>query len=173
MLYELEGKQPQIGNRCYVAPNAVLIGDVEMHDGSSVWFGATIRADNDKIIIGQNSNVQDGSVLHSDPGIPLHIHNNVTIGHKVMLHGCTIGEGTLVGINAVILNGANIGKRCLIGANALVTEGMDVPDGSMVLGSPGKIVKQLDEETQQFLFDSAQHYVDNAERFNRTLKAVI
>ena len=172
-LYEVANKKPKLeGVGHFIAPNATLIGDVTLKANSSVWFNAVIRAENDSISIGANTNVQDGAVLHVDPGYPLTIADNVTIGHKVMLHGCTIGEGTLIGINAVVLNGAVIGKGCIIGANALITEGMQVPDGSMVLGSPGKIKKQLSEELQQALKQGAGNYVRNAQRFNQTLKRV-
>ncbi len=172
MLYEVEGKQPQLGDYCFVAPSADVMGDVVLGSNVSIWFGAVIRADNDCITIGNNTNIQDNSVLHVDPNTPLNIGNNVTVGHKVMLHGCTIGDGTLVGINAVVLNGAVIGKNCLIGANALITENMQVPDGSMVLGSPGKIIKTLDKDMQDMLFASADIYVQKAAKFNKTLKPI-
>jgi len=157
MKFKLGNKTPDVHASCFVAPSASLIGSVVMHENASVWFNCTLRADNEPITIGENSNVQDGSVLHVDPGFPIEIAANVTVGHKVMLHGCSIGAGTLIGMNAVILNGAKIGKNCLIGANALVTEGMEIPDGSMVLGSPAKVVKQLDEKTQAMLKKSATY----------------
>lgn len=172
-LYEVKGKKPQLeGEGHFLAPDATIVGDVTLKAGSSVWFNTVIRAENDSITIGERSNVQDGSVLHVDPGFPLVIGNDVTIGHKVMLHGCTIGDGTLVGINAVVLNGAVIGKGCIVGANALVTEGMVVPDGSMVLGSPAKIKRQLSEEEQARLRQGARNYVANSELFNRTLREI-
>lgn len=169
MNYKLGEHSPSIDDSCFVAPSADLIGQVVMHPNSSVWFNCVLRADNEPITIGENSNVQDGSILHVDPGCPIEIANNVTVGHKVMLHGCTIGEGTLIGMNAVVLNGAKIGKHCLIGANALVTENMEIPDGSMVLGSPAKIVKELDEKTQAMLKTGAEHYVDNSARYKSEL----
>jgi len=165
MKYRLGDKTPSAHNTCFIAPSADLIGSVIMHENASVWFNCVLRADNEPITIGENSNVQDGSVLHVDPGYPLKIANNVTVGHKVMLHGCTIGDNTLIGMNAVVLNGAKIGKNCIIGANALVTEKMDIPDGSMVLGSPAKVVKQLDESTQKKLKAGADHYVENSKRY--------
>lgn len=170
-LYALDQKQPQLkGKGHFIAPNATLIGDVELAENSSVWFNAVLRADNDKITIGANSNIQDAAILHVDPGYPLVIHEQVTVGHKAMLHGCTVGGGTLIGMNAVVLNGAVIGQECLIGANALVTENMQVPDGSLVLGSPAKIVKALDIETRANLRAGAKNYVNNAAYFSASLK---
>ncbi len=172
-LYEVKNKKPVLqGEGHFIAPNASVIGDVILKSHASVWFNTVIRAENDTITIGERTNVQDGSVLHVDPGFPLHIGNDVTIGHKVMLHGCTIGDGTLIGINAVVLNGAVIGKGCIVGANALVTEGMVVPDGSMVLGSPAKIKRELSPEQQQSLLQGARNYVANSELFNRTLQLI-
>lgn len=169
MIFKLDDAQPEIADTCFVAPSASLIGAVKMAANASVWFNCVLRADNEPIVIGENSNVQDGSVLHVDPGYPIEIAANVTIGHKVMLHGCQIGEGTLIGMNAVVLNGARIGKNCLIGANALVTENMEIPDGSMVLGSPAKVVKTLDEKLQARLAEGAKHYVDNGARYRKGL----
>lgn len=169
MIFKLDNAQPEIADNCFVAPSASLIGAVRMAANASVWFNCVLRADNEPIVIGENSNVQDGSVLHVDPGYPIEIAANVTIGHKVMLHGCQIGEGTLIGMNAVVLNGARIGKNCLIGANALVTENMEIPDGSMVLGSPAKVVKTLDEKLQARLAEGAKHYVDNGARYRSGL----
>lgn len=157
----------------FIAPNASVIGHVELKADASIWFNVVVRGDSEKITVGRGSNVQDGAVLHADPGFPLTIEDHVTIGHKVMLHGCSIGEGSLVGINAVILNGAKIGRGCLIGANALVTENTVIPDGSMVLGSPGKVVKQLSAEQSAALLHSAQSYVQNAQRFIKDLKPII
>ena len=165
MIYSLEDRQPEIDDSCFVAESADLIGSVVMHENASVWFNCVLRADNEPITVGKNSNVQDGSVLHVDPGFPLNIGEGVTVGHKVMLHGCTIGDNSLIGINAIVLNGAKIGKNCIIGANALVTEGMEVPDGSMVLGSPGKVVKELDERAFAMLKMGADHYVSNGKRY--------
>ena len=172
MLFSFSGKQPRIGSNCFIAPNAAVIGDVVIEDNASVWFGVTIRADNDRITIGAGSNIQDGSVLHVDPGVPLFIGRNVTVGHKAMLHGCTVGEGSLIGINAVVLNHAVIGKGCLIGANALVTEEMQIPDGSMVLGSPGKVIKTLSDEMREILLKSAVGYQQKAAAFVRSLQPV-
>jgi carbonic anhydrase/acetyltransferase-like protein (isoleucine patch superfamily) len=143
-----------------------------MHENASVWFNCVLRADNEPITIGENSNIQDGSILHVDDNYPIVIEANVTVGHKVMLHGCTIGEGTLIGMNAVILNGAQIGKNCLIGANALVTENMVIADGSMVLGSPAKVVKELDGKTQAMLKMGAVHYTQNSALYLAELKVV-
>lgn len=156
----------------WIAPNAEVMGNVKLERNASVWFGAVLRGDNDLITIGENSNVQDGSVLHTDPGSPLTIGPNVTIGHMVMLHGCTIGEGSLVGIGSIILNGAKIGKGCLIGANTLIAEGKEIPDHSMVLGSPGKIIRTLDDETAAALKLSADHYVENWKKYAAGLKRV-
>jgi carbonic anhydrase/acetyltransferase-like protein (isoleucine patch superfamily) len=162
MIYKLGDKSPDIHSSCFVAPSADLIGSVVMHSNASVWFNCVLRADNEPIIIGENSNVQDGSILHVDENFPINIDANVTIGHKVMLHGCSIGEGSLIGMNAVVMNGAKIGKNCLIGANALVTEGMQIADGSMVLGSPAKVVKELDQKTQAMIKMGAVHYTRNS-----------
>lgn len=172
MIYSFSGKQPKIGKDCFIAPSASVIGDAVVEDNASIWFGVTIRADEDRITIGAGSNIQDCSVLHVDAGVPLVVGENVTVGHKAMLHGCTIGEGSLIGINAVVLNHAVIGKGCLIGANALVTEGMVVPDGSLVLGSPGKVVKQLSDEMQQKLIQGAIGYQNKAREFANSLQAI-
>ena len=158
------------GEPAFIAPDASIIGSVELHQNSSVWFNAVIRADQDQIIIGENSNVQDGSVLHVDPGFPLSIGENVTVGHKVMLHGCTIGDNSLIGINSVVLNGAKIGKNCLIGANTLIPENMVIPDGSLVVGSPGKVKRELNPSQIQMLLLSAAHYVQNGQRYQADLK---
>jgi carbonic anhydrase/acetyltransferase-like protein (isoleucine patch superfamily) len=156
----------------WIAPNAEVMGNVKLEKNASVWFGAVLRGDNELITIGENSNVQDGSVLHTDPGSPLTIERDVTIGHMVMLHGCTIGAGSLVGIGSIILNGAKIGKGCLIGANSLIAENKEIPDYAMVLGSPGKIVRTLDEETAEALRLSADHYVENWKKYRAGLKRV-
>ena len=170
MLYKLGKDKPIVDHDFYVAENATVLGKVKLCKDSSVWFGATLRGDTELITIGERSNVQDGSVLHTDIGFPLDIGKDVTIGHKVMLHGCTIGDGSLIGINAVVLNGAKIGKGCLIGANALVTEGMEIPDGSLVMGSPGKIKGELNEDQKMGLIMSAHHYVENSKRFINELE---
>ena len=164
MLYELDGVAVKAEGDYWVADSATVVGNVLLKQDASVWFNAVVRGDNDLITIGEGSNVQDGSVLHTDPGFPLTIGAHVTIGHKVMLHGCEIGEGSLIGINAVVLNGAKIGKNCLIGANALITEGKEIPDNSMVMGSPGKVVRTLSEEKAAGIRAGAAHYVENARR---------
>jgi carbonic anhydrase/acetyltransferase-like protein (isoleucine patch superfamily) len=170
MKYHLGEKQVKLlGEGHFVAPNAMLIGDVVLHEDSSIWFGCVLRGDNDQIEIGAGSNIQDGAVLHADPGFPLTVGQNVTVGHSAMLHGCTIGDGSLIGINAVVLNGAKVGKGCLIGANALVTEGMEIPDGSLVLGTPAKIKSQLSAEQQLELLLNAEHYVHKCRRYNAQL----
>ena len=170
MIYEIDEQRVRAEGDSFIADTAVVIGNVLLRANASVWFNAVIRGDNELITIGENSNVQDGAVLHTDPGSPLTIGSYVTVGHKAMLHGCTIGDNSLVGINAVILNGARIGRNCLIGANALVTEGKDIPDNSMVLGSPGKVVRELTPEQIDGLRKSAEHYVDNARRFKSGLR---
>lgn len=172
MKYKLEGKVPEIADDVYIAPGAHVIGDVVLKQGSSVWFNAVLRADNAKIEIGEGTNIQDGSVLHVDDNVPLTVHDNVTVGHKVMLHGCEVGEYSLVGINAVILNGAKIGKYCVIGANALIPENKEIPDGSVVMGSPGKVIKTLTEEQRVMLKMSALHYKEKAAYFTDNLEAL-
>ena len=171
MKYSLGDKQVQLlGDGHFIAPGAAVIGDVVLHENVSIWFSCVLRGDVDRIEIGAGSNIQDGTVVHADPGFPTVVGRDVTVGHNAMIHGCTIGDGTLVGINAVILNAARIGRGCLIGANALVTEGMEVPDGAMVLGSPGKIVRQLDGETRAQLLVNAEGYRDKARRYNAGLR---
>ncbi|MFV1872701.1 MAG: gamma carbonic anhydrase family protein [Oleiphilus sp.] len=170
MIYQLGDRQVTYkGTPSFIAPNATLIGSIEIHEKASVWFNVVIRADNDKVILGEASNIQDGSVLHIDPGYPLTIGKHVTVGHKVMLHGCSIGDNTLIGINAVVLNGAKIGENCLIGANTLIPENMEVPDGSMVVGSPGKVKRALSEQEIQMLKMGAAHYVQNGQRYQDEL----
>lgn len=166
MLYQLENESPNISDSTYIAPGAHMIGNVVCHPQSSIWFNVVVRGDGERIEIGPQSNIQDGSVLHTDVGYPLLIGTGVTVGHKVMLHGCTIGDYSLIGINAVVLNGATIGNYCLIGANALVTENMVIPDYSVVMGSPAKVVKTLPESARAQLKASAEHYVNNAQRFS-------
>lgn len=156
----------------WIAPNAAVMGNVTLRKNSSIWWGAIVRGDNDPIEIGENSNVQDGSVLHTDIGSPLTIGADVTIGHMVMLHGCTIGDGSLIGIGAIILNGAKIGKNCLIGAGALITEGKEIPDNSMVMGAPGKVVREIGEGHAAILQASALHYVENWKRYRTELARV-
>lgn len=165
MIYSLDNVSPTLDEEVYIAPGAHVVGEVSLKAHASVWFNAVIRGDQDAITVGARSNIQDGAVLHTDAGIPLSIGEGVTVGHKAMLHGCQIGDFSLIGINAVILNGAQIGKYCVIGANALITEGMEIPDYSLVMGSPGKVVKTLDSSIEAKLEASASHYVDNARRF--------
>jgi len=173
-LYALHGKAPLLppDGRYWIAPTAVLIGDVRLHEDASVWFGAVLRGDNDPIVIGARSNVQDLSVLHTDAGSPLTIGDDCTIGHNVTLHGCTIGDGALIGMGAVILNGARIGRGCLVGARALITEGKEFPDHSMILGAPAKAVKVLDAAAAAALRASAAHYVENWRRFAAGLSRI-
>ena len=159
-LYALGDSRPQLEpGQCWVAPNAVLVGQVHLKRDSSVWFGAMIRADNEPIIVGEGSNVQENCVLHVDPGLPLIIGNRCTIGHSVTLHGCSIGDGTLVGMGATILNGAKIGRNCIIGANALITEGKDIPDNSLVMGAPGKVMRNVTEEEIKRIERNVSNYV--------------
>lgn len=172
MIYSLGGSSPEFRGDYWIADSADVLGKVVLEHEASVWFNAVLRGDNDVITVGEGSNIQDGSVLHTDPGSPLTIGKGVTVGHKVMLHGCTIGDNSLIGINAVVLNGAKIGKNCLIGANALIPEGKEIPDGSLVMGSPGKIVRELDENAIKGLAMSAAGYVQNYKRFKDQLKAV-
>jgi carbonic anhydrase/acetyltransferase-like protein (isoleucine patch superfamily) len=171
-IYELDGHTPQLGQNAYVADSAQVIGKVTLEENASVWFGTIIRGDSEHIKIGRNSNIQDASVLHADEGVPLTLGENVSVGHKVMLHGCTVGDGSLIGIGAVVLNHAKIGKNCLVGAGALVTEGKEFPDGSMILGSPAKAVKQLTPEQIAGLQRIAKHYVENAERYRKGFKKI-
>jgi carbonic anhydrase/acetyltransferase-like protein (isoleucine patch superfamily) len=172
MIYALDGIQPTIAASAWVADSADLIGKVVVEDDASIWFGAVLRGDNEEIRVGAGTNVQENSVLHTDIGYPLTIGTNCTIGHKAMLHGCTIGDGTLIGMGATILNGAKIGKGCLIGACALITEGKEIPDGSLVMGAPGKVVRQLDETARARLLASAAGYQENARRFRAGLSRV-
>ncbi|HEX8545161.1 MAG TPA: gamma carbonic anhydrase family protein [Pseudomonas sp.] len=170
MKYRLGDARVETDPNSWVAPNAVLIGKVKLEAGASVWFNAVLRGDNELIHIGENSNVQDGTVMHTDMGSPLEIGKGVTIGHNVMLHGCSVGDYSLIGINSVILNGAKIGKYCLIGANSLIGEGKVIPDGSLVMGSPGKVVRELTDIQKKMLEASAAHYVSNARRYARDLQ---
>lgn len=169
-VYELDGVAPRIAQTAWVADSAQVMGDVTVEADASVWFGVVARGDTDHLHIGEGSNIQDGCVLHADVGQPLVVGRHVTVGHKVMLHGCTIGDESLIGIGAVILNGAKIGKNCLVGAGALVTEGKEFADGSMILGSPAKVVRQLSAEQIEGIRRSAQHYMANARRFQSGLK---
>lgn len=171
-IYALNGVSPQLHDDTWVAPDANVIGNIVLEQGVSIWFGVTMRADHEEIRIGAGSNVQESTVIHVDPGFPLSIGENCTIGHKVMLHGCTIGDGSLIGMGATVLNGAKIGKNCLIGAGALITENKEIPDGSLVMGSPGKVVREMDERTLAMLPRAAGHYHDNMKLFRDTLKVV-
>lgn len=171
-IYALGADTPQIHEDCWVAPDANLIGKVVLEESSSVWFGATLRADHEEIRICAGSNVQENCVMHIDMGYPLTVGRDCTIGHKVMLHGCTIGDNSLIGMGATILNGAKIGKNCLIGAGALITEGKEIPDGSLVMGAPGKVVRQLDDKAIQMISLSARHYQENMRRFRADLRVV-
>jgi carbonic anhydrase/acetyltransferase-like protein (isoleucine patch superfamily) len=172
MIYVLDGIAPQIDPSAWVADEATLIGNVVVEAEANIWFGAVLRGDNEEIRVGAGTNVQENAVLHTDMGYPLTIGTNCTIGHKAMLHGCTIGNGTLIGMGATILNGARIGNGCLIGACALITEGKEIPDGSLVMGSPGKVVRQLDETARAKLLASAAGYQANARRFRSGLTRV-
>ena len=170
MLCQLGEQRVRALGNYWVADTARVIGNVILHEGASVWFSAVVRGDNEPITIGENANIQDGSVLHSDPGFALTIGRDVTVGHMAMLHGCSIGDGSLVGIGAVILNGAKIGRNCLIGAKALVAEGKEIPDNSMVLGAPGRVVKTFTPEQAAALTINAKHYVENSQRFKAGFK---
>jgi len=171
-LYQLDDHTPQLADSAWVAPSAQVIGKVVLAEDASVWFGAILRGDTETLTVGPGSNVQDGSVLHADPGYPLMLGADVTVGHQVMLHGCTVGDGSLIGIQSVVLNGAKIGKHCLVGAGSLVTEGKEFPDGSLIMGSPAKVVRQLTPEQIEGLKRSAQHYVANARRYKNGLKEI-
>ncbi|MDP2263061.1 MAG: gamma carbonic anhydrase family protein [Hydrogenophaga sp.] len=171
-IYELDGTAPELAATAWVADNAQVMGRVSLGEDSSVWFGATVRGDTEFISVGAGSNIQDGSVLHADNGMPLVIGERVTVGHQVMLHGCTIGDESLIGIGAVVLNGVKIGKHCLVGAGSLVTEGKEFPDGSMILGSPARVVRSLTAEQIEGLRQSAAHYIDNARLYRRGLKKI-
>ncbi len=172
MIYSIDDKVPQTAPTSWVAPSATVVGDVILEDGVSVWWGAVLRADEERIRIGAGSNVQDNAVLHVDPGFPLTLGVDVTIGHLVMLHGCTIGDGTLIGIGATILNGAQIGRNCLIGAHTLIAEGKVIPDRSLVLGMPGKIVRQLTDEDIERLNKSAAIYRQRGQQYAQGLRPI-
>ncbi len=171
MIYELGERRVRIEGEVYVAPSASVIGSVVLKDKSSIWFNAVVRGDSDEIIVGEEANIQDGAVLHTDPGIRLILGRGVTVGHHAMVHGCEVGDYSLIGINAVILNHAKIGKYCTIGANALVTQGQEIPDYSVVLGSPGKVTRQIDPGDAGSLEKSAAGYVRRAQEYLRTLRA--
>jgi len=171
-IYALDGLTPQVADTAWVADNAQVMGEVTLAADSSVWFGVTVRGDTDAIHIGEGSNIQDGSVLHADHGMPLTIGRHVTVGHQVMLHGCTIGDGSLIGIAAVVLNGAKIGRNSIVGAGSVVTEGKEFPDNSLILGAPAKVVRELDAAAFERLALSAAHYVDNGQRYARGLRKI-
>ncbi len=170
-LYSLgERRVRLLGEHHYVAHDATLVGDITLHNNANVWFKVVIRAENDRILIGEECNIQDASVLHVDPGFPMTLEPRVSIGHKVMLHGCSIGEGTLIGINSVVLNGARIGRGSLIGANTLITEGKEIPDGVLVMGSPGKVVRELKHEERTRLLGIASGYVERSRLYKKELR---
>jgi carbonic anhydrase/acetyltransferase-like protein (isoleucine patch superfamily) len=170
-LFSIGERRVQLrGASHYVAYDATLVGDITLENDVSVWFKVVIRAENDRITLGEGSNIQDGSVLHVDPGYPMHLGSRVTVGHKVMLHGCTIGEGSLIGINSVVMNGARIGRNSLIGANTLIAEGKDIPEGVLVLGSPGKVVRDLKQEEKDYLLKVAQGYIDRSKYYKENFK---
>jgi carbonic anhydrase/acetyltransferase-like protein (isoleucine patch superfamily) len=171
-LYQLDQSVPRIAATAWVADSAQVIGNVDLGEEASVWFGCVLRGDNELMRIGARCNIQDGAILHSDPGFALTLGEGVSVAHQVMLHGCTIGTGTLVGIQAVVLNGARIGKNCLVGAGALVTEGKEFPDGSMILGSPAKVVRALTPEQIEGLGRVSEHYVKNARRYRLGLRKI-
>jgi len=171
-LYELDGVAPQLGTGAWVADSAEVIGNVQLGENASIWFGAVLRGDNETMTIGRNSNVQDMSMLHSDPGSPLTIGENVTIGHQVMLHGCTIGDNSLIGIQAVVLNNAKIGRNSIVGAGSVVTEGKEFPDNSLIFGSPAKVMRTISDEDAARLRHGSDHYVQNAIRYAKGLKKI-
>jgi carbonic anhydrase/acetyltransferase-like protein (isoleucine patch superfamily) len=170
-VYNLGELRPQLPkeDEYWIAPNAIVLGKVTLKKNSSVWFNVTVRGDNETIVIGENSNIQDGSVLHTDQGSPLIIGANVTVGHMVMMHGCQVGDNSLIGIGSIILNGAKIGRNCLIGANCLITEGKEIPDNSLVMGAPGKVVREVSPDQARGLGMSASAYVANWKRYRQTL----
>lgn len=170
MKYSFEDRKVVCQGDYWIAPDAIVIGSVVLGPNASVWFGCIVRADNDTITIGENSQLQDGCVLHTDAGFPLTLGKGVSVGHMAMLHGCTVGDGTLIGIKSVILNGARIGRNCLIGANALVAEGKEIPDGSLVIGSPGKVVRQLSEDEIRRINSAADHYAAKFKRYRASFK---
>ena len=172
-VYQLDQLIPRISASAWVADSAQVIGNVELAENASVWFNVVMRGDNETLRLGRNSNIQDGSVVHSDPGFPVMLGDNVTVGHQVMLHGCSVGDGSLIGIQAVVLNGAKIGRNCLVGAGALVTEDKEFPDGSLIVGSPARVVRQLTLEQIEGLQRAAKHYVQNARRYRAGLKQVV
>jgi carbonic anhydrase/acetyltransferase-like protein (isoleucine patch superfamily) len=172
LIYSLEDRVPVLeGDGHFVADNASIIGNVRLKTNANVWFNAVLRGDNDWIVVGANSNIQDSAVLHADPGIPLCIGDQVTAGHKVMLHGCTIGDNSLIGIGSIILNHVKVGSNCIVGANSLLTEGKEFPDGVLIVGSPAKVIRDLRDEEIRHNTWSAQHYVENGQKFLAHLQA--
>ncbi|MBP7739534.1 MAG: gamma carbonic anhydrase family protein [Leptotrichiaceae bacterium] len=172
MIYKLGDKEPKINGKVYIAESADVIGDVELSDGVNIWFGAVLRGDIEKIIIGKNSNIQDNVTVHTDLGIPCVIGENVTVGHNVIIHSCSVGDNTIVGMGSTVLNRTKIGKNCMIGANSLVTHSIPTEDGVLILGSPAKIVRKLSEEEIKHLKDNADHYVENGKLFSMELKKI-
>lgn len=172
MIWELDGIRPSVAASAWIAPDAQLMGRIVVEDEASIWWGCALRGDNEEIRIGRGSNVQEHCIMHTDPGYPLVIGADCTIGHRAMLHGCTIGDGALIGMGAIVLNGARIGPGALIGAGALITEGKEIPAGALVMGAPGKVIRQLDDAARAGLLESARHYRENAARFRNGLRAV-
>jgi carbonic anhydrase/acetyltransferase-like protein (isoleucine patch superfamily) len=171
-IYELDGISPQLGQGAWVADSAEVIGQVQLGDNASVWPMCVLRGDAERIIVGRNTNIQDASVLHADFGVPLVIGDDVSVGHQVMLHGCTVGDGSLIGIQAVVLNNAKIGRNCIVGAGSIVTEGKEFPDNSLILGAPAKVVRTLDDKALAMMKHIVEHYVENAQRFRQGLKKI-
>ena len=169
MIYDFEKNVPNVHPDAWVAPNSTIIGKVKLEKNSSIWFNAVLRGDIELIKIGEGSNIQDGSVLHTDPGYPLTVGKGVTVGHMVMLHGCQIFDDTLIGIGSIILNNAKIGKNCIIGAKALITENKEIPDNSLVIGSPGKVVREVTEEEKKAVFANTKHYQDNWKKYSKSI----
>ena len=167
MIYDFEKNIPEVHPDAWVAPNATLIGKVKLEKNSSIWFNAVLRGDIELISIGENSNIQDGSVLHTDPGYKLNVGNGVTVGHMVMLHGCQIANNTLIGIGSIILNNSKIGKNCIIGANTLITENKVIPDNSLVVGSPGRVLRKVTDDEIKAIHENAKHYVDGSKKYKK------
>ncbi len=171
-VFALSERVPVIGENAWIADNATVVGSVTLGADTSVWFNAVIRGDHDPVFVGQGSNIQDGAILHTDDGFPLRIGERVTIGHMAMLHGCTVGEGALIGMNAVVLNGAVVGKNCLIGANTLIPEGKTIPDRSLVVGTPGRIIRELTDDEIANILSGAQSYIENAVLYRKAMKPI-
>ena len=169
MIYDFEKNVPEVHPEAWVAANATLIGKIKLEKNSSIWFNAVLRGDIELITIGENSNIQDGSVLHTDPGFKLNVGKGVTVGHMVMLHGCQIGDDTLIGIGSIILNNAKIGKNCIIGAKALITENKEIPDNSLVVGSPGKVIREVTNEEKKAIIENTKHYQDNWKKYSKSI----